>query len=62
VRLRLLHEKRRKEMMKKDALPTGNPVKEGYIIYEMSAVSAEKHAVSTSGRRILFTKNVKLTG
>ena len=48
--------KRRKERMKKDVSATGNPVKEGYIIMNMSAVSAEKHAVSMSGRRIFVYK------
>ena len=48
--------------MKKEGCSTGNPVKAGYIIMICPGFSAEKRPVSTVGRRIPFTENVKPAG
>ena len=56
---KVLRTEKRKRKMKKDAAATGNPVKAGYIKYDMSGLFASKHPVLTAGARKVFTKNVK---
>ena len=45
--------------MKKGRVRHWKSCKSGIYYYDMSGVFAEKHTVSTIGRRICFTENVK---